>query len=164
MTNKRQWADAELAYSQILEIEPDNALTQFRYGKVLLARGKSEAALAALERSVEIDPAGDIAWFEVAQAREAAGDVAGAIVAGRRAVALSPQNKFAANLVWRLEGKTPAPAQPAAPLLKPAANQAALDVIAAATRKRSGFNQEAFDPGPRINLDPNTLLGTPPRR
>jgi len=42
-----------------IKIEPDNALAQAHYGKVLIALDKNEEGVAALQRAVSLDPDGD---------------------------------------------------------------------------------------------------------
>ena len=143
-------AGAELAYRQILELAPDDALALYRFGLVLAARGDHAGARRALKRSVEIAPQGDNAWFALATAHEALGDLPAALAAARRTLDIQPANAIAANMVWRLDRRGDAPA----PMLRPPRTSALADL--------SAFNKAVFDPGPRVALD-MAALGDPPK-
>jgi len=100
--NQNESADAELAYRQILELAPDNALALYRFGRLKAENGAHAEAKKLLTRSVEVEPDGDNAWFCLAQSLQALGDNEAALEAYREVAKLKPSNKEAKELLLQL--------------------------------------------------------------
>jgi CelD/BcsL family acetyltransferase involved in cellulose biosynthesis len=113
--DKDQSADAEVAYRQILELAPDNALALYRFGRLMAKIGDHTGAKKLLARSVEVEPEGDNAWFCLGQSLQALGEEAAALAAYREVVRLQPGNKEARELLVQLSA-TVASERPAAPM------------------------------------------------
>ncbi|MGH3426698.1 MAG: GNAT family N-acetyltransferase [Mycobacteriales bacterium] len=108
--NARETAKAEKAYRQILEVDPDNALALYRFGRFEARNDRHSQARQLLERSVAIEPEGDNAWLALAQSLQWLGEVQPAILACRRAIAAAPDNKQARALLVQLTATAkPAP-------------------------------------------------------
>jgi CelD/BcsL family acetyltransferase involved in cellulose biosynthesis len=99
---QHELADAELAYRQILELAPDNALALYRFGRLKAENGAHAEAKKLLTRSVEVGPDGDNAWFCLAQSLQALGENEAALKAYREAAKLQPSNKEAKELILQL--------------------------------------------------------------
>ncbi len=106
-------ADTELGYRQILEIEPDNALALYRFGRFKAENGAHAEAKKLLSRSVEVEPEGDNAWFWLAQSLQFLGEDEAALAACREVLKLQPENQEAKELLVRLS-LAAKPSEPAA--------------------------------------------------
>jgi CelD/BcsL family acetyltransferase involved in cellulose biosynthesis len=95
-------ADAELAYRQILELAPDNALALYRFGRLKAGNGAHAEAKELLTRSVEVEPDGDNTWFCLAQSLQALGEDEAALAAYRQVAILQPLNKQAKERILEL--------------------------------------------------------------
>ncbi|MFC1526382.1 DUF5107 domain-containing protein [Candidatus Latescibacterota bacterium] len=73
-----------------LERHPQDAAAHYYRGNVLARHRRLDEALAAWQRSVELDSANPVAWRNVALARGNAGDEDGAVEACRQAIAAAP--------------------------------------------------------------------------
>jgi Acetyltransferase (GNAT) domain/Tetratricopeptide repeat len=100
--NQNESADAELAYSQIIELAPDNALALYRFGRLKAGNGAHAEAKKLLTRSVEVEPDGDNTWFCLAQSLQALGENEAALAAYRQVAKLQPLNKQAKELILQL--------------------------------------------------------------
>jgi CelD/BcsL family acetyltransferase involved in cellulose biosynthesis len=129
---QEQTADAELAYRQILELAPDNALALYRFGKFMAKNGDHIQAKTLLKRSVELEPDGDNTWFYLAQSLEALGETAAALAAYREVVRLQPRHDEAKEKVVQLSASVGGAAPVTPPLLGlPGAEPARQDAIMA---------------------------------
>ena len=106
-------ASAELGYSQILKMEPRNALALYRYGRLLARKGAHADAKELLSRSVEVEADGDNAWFWLARSLYSLGEDAAALDAFHKVVALQPDNEEARQRVVELTLKPRLPSRPA---------------------------------------------------
>ena len=95
-------ADAELAYRQILELAPDNALALYRFGRLKAGNGAHAEAKKLLTRSVEVEPDGDNTWFCLGQSLQELGENEAALAAYRQVAKLQPLNKQAKELILQL--------------------------------------------------------------
>ena len=95
-------ADADLAYRQVLELAPDNALALYRFGRLKAENGAHAEAKKLLTRSVEVEPDGDNAWFCLAQSLQALGENEAALEAYREVAKLQPSNVQAKELILQL--------------------------------------------------------------
>jgi len=68
--------EAERLFAAAVEHYPDFDQARLGLGRVLLAAGRAEPALAHLRRAVAIDPENDVAYFQLARAYQALGNVA----------------------------------------------------------------------------------------
>lgn len=93
---------AESAYRQILMMQPEDALTLYRLGRLLATMGDHVEAARLFSRSVVIEPWGENAWLKLALSLRALGDVAGALKACREVLRLQPKNEDARHLMLKL--------------------------------------------------------------
>jgi tetratricopeptide (TPR) repeat protein len=100
--HQNEAADAELAYRQILELAPDNALALYRFGRLKAGNGAHAEAKELLARAVEIEPDGDNTWFFLGQSLQALGENEAALTAYRQVAKLQPLNRQARELVLQL--------------------------------------------------------------
>jgi len=107
--NQNESADADLAYRQVLELAPDNALALYRFGRLKAENGAHAEAKKLLTHSVEVEPDGDNAWFCLAQSLQALGENQAALEAYREVAKLQPSNEQAKELILQLT----VPARPA---------------------------------------------------
>lgn len=87
-------ADAEEAYKRALRFDPDLVAARLRLGRVRLLQGRTEEALADLERvatEARRPEHRHLAWLFGGRAREATGDLQGAAAAYREAVRHAPR-------------------------------------------------------------------------
>jgi len=94
--------DTELGYRQILEVDPNNALALYRFGRHKAESGAHAEAKRLLLRSVEIDPEGDNAWFLLAQSLQFLGEDEAALAACREVLRLQPEHQEAKELLVQL--------------------------------------------------------------
>ena len=114
LEKKNEIVAAERACRQILTMQPDDALTLYRLGRLLAARGEHAEAAPLFSRSVAVAPGGDNAWLQLALSLHALGDEAAALKACREVVRLQPTNEEARRLILQLgvlAQRTPAPAR-----------------------------------------------------
>jgi len=102
LERKNEVATAESACRQILAMQPNDALTLYRLGRLLAARGDHAEAAPLFSRSVAVEPEGGNAWLKLALSLHALGDDAGALKACREAVRLQPTNEDARRLILQL--------------------------------------------------------------
>jgi TolB-like protein/DNA-binding winged helix-turn-helix (wHTH) protein/thioredoxin-like negative regulator of GroEL len=61
------WADAELEYKRALELNPNDAFTHSEFAMWLVCQGRTEEALAQVQRGRQLDPVAvpgsDVAWI-----------------------------------------------------------------------------------------------------
>jgi len=93
---------AERAYRQTLTMQPDDALTLYRLGRLRAATGDHEEAARLFARSAALEPRGANAWLKLARSLHALGDVAGAGEACREVVRLRPTDEDAKALILQL--------------------------------------------------------------
>ena len=93
---------AERAYRQILTMQPDDALTLYRLGRLRAATGDHEEAARLFTRSATLAPGGANAWLKLALSLHALGDDAGAGKACREVVRLRPSDENARALILQL--------------------------------------------------------------
>ena len=114
--DKDDMAAAERAHRQILAMQPDDAPTLYRLGRLLTARGEHAEAEGLLARSLSIDPGAVDAWLKLALSRYALADDAAALKACREVVRLQPANEEANRLILKLAlshpGLSAAPPRP----------------------------------------------------
>ena len=55
--------EAQAAYENSLDLDPENAVGWTRHGMALAAQQQSEAAIESYDRAIAIDPAFSIAYF-----------------------------------------------------------------------------------------------------
>ena len=88
---QRDAPDAALEFlSGAAAIDPASGLRQLHLGNALRALGRSEEAVAAYRRAVELDPHRFEAWLNLGQTCAGSGRGDEAVAAFRRAVALAP--------------------------------------------------------------------------
>jgi tetratricopeptide (TPR) repeat protein len=102
LEKKNEIAAAVRAYRQILEMQPDDALTLYRLGRLQAKRNDHTEAVALFSRSVEVEPGGSNAWLKLALSLHALGDDAGALKACREVVRLQPKSEEANRLILQL--------------------------------------------------------------
>lgn len=73
-----------------VQLDPNNAHNQLRYGYVLSAMGRLREADLAFEKAIEHDPLFPPAWYWLGRAKAAQGDYAGAHRAMQRVLAINP--------------------------------------------------------------------------
>lgn len=102
LEKKNEIADAESAYRQILTMQPDDALTLYRLGRLLATLGDHAEAARQFSRSVVVEPWGENAWMKLALSLRALGDDAGALKACREVLRLQPGDEEAKRLILKL--------------------------------------------------------------
>src|SRR5882672_1174788 len=151
--------EAEAAFREILEKEPDHVEALNVAALAALREGQIDAALELLEHAVRIDARSPLTQFHLARAREAALDFEGASAACRAALALQPRLHLArlhlAGLLAKLGQRATAVAQYARALqdaqregqwLNAAGTPPALrPLIEGAVRMVREYRQESFD-------------------
>ena len=100
--DKREHADAELAFRQIIDAAPDHALALYRLGRMLGRKGDFEAAVPLLTRSVEAEPRGNNAWKWLGRAHQALGEIKPALTAWSKVAELQPGDVEADRVVKEL--------------------------------------------------------------
>ncbi len=131
-----RWAAARDALLALAADRPDDALVHNELGVALAQERAFRAAVAALERSVALDPGRANAWANLGEARARLGDTAGAADAFCRVLALAPEDAPARAGVARLLGDPGCPAGDAPRPMAEVAPDAApgADVLAEARR------------------------------
>lgn len=104
---KDEIAVAERAYRQILAMQPDDALTLYRLGRLLATQGDHTEAARLFSRSVAVEPAGENAWLKLAHSLHALGDEVAARNACREVLRLQPKNEEAERLILQLALSAP---------------------------------------------------------
>jgi len=66
MTNHYDWPGAEADFKKALELDPNDVRVLRDYGSLHATRGKMAEALAAMRKSVELDPLAPHAWRQLA--------------------------------------------------------------------------------------------------
>ncbi|HEV7122858.1 MAG TPA: tetratricopeptide repeat protein [Rhodanobacter sp.] len=74
-----------------VQLDPNNARNQLRYGYVLSAMGRLHEAELAFEKGIEHDPLFPQLWYWLARTQAAQGDYAGARRALQRVLAINPE-------------------------------------------------------------------------
>jgi serine/threonine-protein kinase len=101
-------AGAQADIEKALALSPGAARTVMGHGGLLLAQGRVEEAVRALQQASEIDPLHAMPLVILAQGRVALGNLAAARAALDRALEIAPENPFAwsgLGTVWLLQGR-----------------------------------------------------------
>ncbi|MBV1690784.1 GNAT family N-acetyltransferase [Novosphingobium sp. G106] len=101
--DKGEYAEAEMAFRQILDTAPDHALTLYRLGRLLARKGDFEGAVPWLTRSVEAEPRGNNAWKWLGRAHQALGELKPALAAWSKVAELQPDDEEAGRIVSELQ-------------------------------------------------------------
>lgn len=109
LESNNETANAERAYRQILAMQPDDALTLYRLGRLLAMMGDHKEASQLFSRSLVIEPWGENAWLKLALSHHALGDDSAAQKACREALRLQPRNEEAKRLILKLARTTQRP-------------------------------------------------------
>ena len=109
LEKRNEIAAAERAHRQILTMQPDDALTLYRLGRLLATKGDHAEAAALFSRSVAVAPQGGNAWLKLALSLHTLGDDAAALKACREVVRLQPENEAAKRLILQLALSTQRP-------------------------------------------------------
>ncbi|MFK0299205.1 GNAT family N-acetyltransferase [Brevundimonas sp. NPDC090276] len=102
LENKNEIIAAEHAHRQILTMQPNDALTLYRLGRLMAANGDHAEAARLLSLSVAAEPGGGNAWLKLALSLQALTDNVAALRACREAIRLQPTNEDAKRLVLQL--------------------------------------------------------------
>jgi len=89
----REDAAARAAFATAVAERPDFATGHLRYGEYLLWRGETRAAVAQLQRSIDLDPSSAISNLMLAQAIYALGDTRAAVSYATRALAFGTSDQ-----------------------------------------------------------------------
>ncbi|MEO7053188.1 MAG: tetratricopeptide repeat protein [Rhodanobacter sp.] len=84
------WVGALADLRTAVQLDPNNARNQLRYGYVLSAMGRQREADLAFEKAIEHDPLFPPAWYWLGRTKAAQGDYAGARRAMQRVLAINP--------------------------------------------------------------------------
>ena len=96
--------EAMAAYQAVLRRQPDNVEALDHAGLILGVVGRTDQALAALDRAVVLDPRNTHAlWDKAWVLQEARGDYAGAVTTLERFLALTPSGPDRERAVIRME-------------------------------------------------------------
>lgn len=155
---------AELTLTRLLESYPNLHIAHTLLGTALLAQGKREQAIAALKRSVDIQPDPET-WFNLALAYVSAGNSDDAEAAIDQAIELRPTLAAA----WKYRGRLLAAKGQAASAIDALQESLRLEPRDAdayeqlvVLLKESGRDREAgryLEVGLRVALDPRRLRG-----
>src|SRR5262249_5597127 len=83
---------AELAYRNILDDEPDHAEALHLLGVLLHQRGQSQKAIRFIRRAVTLMPGVPLFYCNLAEACRAAGELSEAVINSEKALVLQPDN------------------------------------------------------------------------
>lgn len=83
---------AILSYRRAIDLDPEDTITWFNYGKALIAQRSYVAARKAMETAVEIDPEDDEAWVALGEVYEDLDELDLALKAYERALDLEPNS------------------------------------------------------------------------
>ncbi len=89
---RKQWAEAESWFEQVLAIDAQDDSSWFNLGFVREHAGKAAAALDAFKQAVRIKPSLDRAWYGMGLAHARLGQHQEAATALKEAVRLQPMN------------------------------------------------------------------------
>lgn len=95
MYEKGQLSEAETGCRQILDVEPQSAVTLFALGRVLARKGDHRAAEKSLKSCVAIDPKAYQAWFSLGKSLSAQSAFSEAADAYRQVLRLRPESASA---------------------------------------------------------------------
>ena len=84
------WVGALADLRTAVQLDPNNARNQLRYGYVLSAMGRLREADIAFEKAIEHDPLFPPGWYWLGRTKAAQGDYAGARRALQRVLAINP--------------------------------------------------------------------------
>ena len=101
--------NAERAYRGLIDIAPDEALGHYQLGRILLAKGETEEALARLHDAQRLDPSHARAWIAEARWLAARGELPKAVAKAKDAVFAEPSNQEARALLDSLSSARPVP-------------------------------------------------------
>jgi tetratricopeptide (TPR) repeat protein len=88
---------AELAYRNILDDEPEHAEALHLLGVLLHQRGQSQKAIRFIRQAVALMPGVPLFYCNLAEACRAAGELSDAVVNSQKALSLEPDNADAHN-------------------------------------------------------------------
>src|SRR5215472_9565713 len=88
---------AELAYRNILDDEPEHAEALHLLGVLLHQRGQSQKAIRFIRQAVTLMPGVPLFYCNLAEACRAAGELSAAVVNSQKALGLEPDNADAHN-------------------------------------------------------------------
>ena len=91
-------AEARVAYERVIAASPDSGFLYLELAEVERRQGETDAALARLDRAVELDPNVVAAWVLMFEIHLAKGDLDRAEQALRRAAAIEPGEDIARGL------------------------------------------------------------------
>jgi TolB-like protein/DNA-binding winged helix-turn-helix (wHTH) protein/Tfp pilus assembly protein PilF len=103
------WAAADAAFRQGIQLGPSSSLARLQYANYLTAVGRFEESIAIGTRTVELDPLLPLAHQELGQAYHAAGRYDEALEMYRRALELDPEirsSHFLRAVLYLRVGKT----------------------------------------------------------
>jgi tetratricopeptide (TPR) repeat protein len=87
----RRWRDTETLFTYILEVAPDNYVAHNNLGTVYDQQGKTDAAIAEFQKSVEQRPGNALAYKNLGVAYSHAGLLTNAMEAFRAALKIQPE-------------------------------------------------------------------------
>lgn len=96
------WARAEIAYREAVTRDPRNANAHGWLAELLIAQGRTDEAIAAMERATDSDPLSGIQFAVRGNHLRMAGRFDEAIRSGERALQLNP----AVQAIWEFYGRT----------------------------------------------------------
>src|SRR6266542_1689445 len=89
--------EARKLFEAAVEHYPDFEQAQLGLGRVLLATGKLEAAVAHLRKAIALDPENDVSYYQLSRAYQALGNAAGQAAADRRGRPAAPGDEAGAG-------------------------------------------------------------------
>ena len=84
------WARGEAAYRRALELNPSSGEAQLHFGVAMLALGRAEPALQALQRTIELNPKGPVVNSGYGHSLRVAGRTSDALRQIRRSIEIAP--------------------------------------------------------------------------
>jgi len=89
------YAQAELIWHRVIEIDPKNAIAYYNLGNALYKQGKLEEAIAAYHQTIQLNPTLAPAYYNLGIALYKQGKLEEAIAAYRQAIQLDPKDAAA---------------------------------------------------------------------
>jgi TolB-like protein/Tfp pilus assembly protein PilF len=97
------WAGAQADYEKALQLDPNDAASQGRYGVFLAGFGRFEEAIAAAQRSVDLEPLNSSMWLCLGFSLSGAGQDAAARAAFTRMLEITPESSAAKLFLAQIE-------------------------------------------------------------
>ena len=102
---------SERAYRKLIAVAPDDATGHVQLGRLLLAQGKTDEALAELRRAEDVDPTDPRAFVVEARWLATHGQLDDALIKAKDAAYADPNDKSARDLLDRLSRGGAPPAE-----------------------------------------------------